>query len=386
MDTMTERQGGVGWLDLLGKFDITGGDIGSEADVMKLADGVDFNAMFAEIRDLLSVWNQNLDSLVSLITYRTISPAESVIQKGDGARLFEKASEFGVPKGAPIDPALLLGFDYEDYDVASRWSWKYLRNATQAEIRNSVDNILAGHSQTVVAAVLQRLFDNTQISTPEGNISYGLWAGDMKPLPFMGKTFAADHSHYLLSGAATLDSEDLESVERLITEHGYGKTQGSKLLLLVSDLEAETISSFRAGVINNNTKVAKYDFIASSSAPSYLTDKNIVGAVAPGDVAGIECIGSYGRFYVCPHNSIPEGYVAAVASAGAGSPQNPVGYREHSRPEWRGLRMLPGNWGGYPLVESFHQFGMGTGVRNRGAGAVLQLGTGPYVVPQIATT
>lgn len=379
----------LNYLDLLrsGDLELFGGDIGTEGSIItSLGDGTDINVMFQEISDLLSVWNQNLDSLVSLLTFSTTSPADMVLQKADGAK-FEKASEFGVPKGQKFDPALLLGYDFEDWDVALRYTWKFLRDANKAQIRNSIDNILAGHSKTIVSTVLQRLFDNSQISTPEGNISYGLWAGDMAPLPVMGKTFDASHTHYLVSGAAQLDSEDIEVLQNLVIEHQYGRTKGSQLLLLVSDTEADIISGFRAGVVNNNTKVAKFSFIPSASSPAYLTDKSIVGSIAPGDLdGGIPIVGSYGRMWVVPHPAVPAGYVSVLASSGKNSPSNPVGLRQHPRPEYQGLRLIPGNWSGSPLIESFAAFSLGTGVRNRGAGAVMQISTGTnddYSVPEI---
>ncbi|CAN5578176.1 hypothetical protein BH09ACT7_BH09ACT7_16130 [soil metagenome] len=374
------------WFELLGTFDISGGDIQSESDalVTHTADGVNLNDLWTEANEVFRLWNQNLDSLTSLLTYRTVAPGELVLQKSGGAK-FEQASEFGVPKGIGPDPAILIGSDFNDYDVALRLSWRYVRSATSQEIRNSINNIIAGHGNAISSAVLQRLFDNTQISTPEGNLSYGLWAADGKPLDYMGTSFAASHQHYLVSGAASLDSEDVESLQRLTTEHGYGQTRGSQLLLLCSENEAEVISSLRAGVANNNTKIAKYDFIPSAGAPAYLSSQSIVGTVAPGELDGIKVIGSYGRLWVVPLAAIPAGYLSVVATSGANSPANVISWREHPRTEYQGLRLIPGNFSnGYPLLESFASFSGGTGTRNRGAAAAMQVKeSGSYEVPTI---
>ncbi|CAN5802010.1 hypothetical protein BH10ACT9_BH10ACT9_36490 [soil metagenome] len=386
-DTLN-RQGG--WFDLLTSgYVITGGDVGgyhgeSDAIVSKTSDGADLNELYGQFRDVLKIWNDNLDTLVNLISYRTVSPAEYLLQSADGARM-EKASEFGVPKGVKNEPATIVGFDFEDYDIATRWSYRFLRSASKAQVQSSFDNILSGHNKAVVSAVLQRLFNNSPVITPEGNQAVGLWAGDMKPPSHLGKTFAADHNHYLVSGATSVDSEDIEGLQNIVTEHGYGKTQGSQLLLLCNDVEAEKIASYRAGVVSANTKVAKYDFIPSSSAPAYLTDKTIVGSVAPGELSGLEVIGSYGRLWVVPHSAVPEGYLSVVASAGANSAANPIGFREHYDEAHRGLKLVPGNWQGYPLIESLGYAGFGCGTRHRGAAAVMQIkASGSYEVPTIA--
>lgn len=46
--------------------------------------------------------------------------------------------------------------------------------------------------------------------------------------------------------------------------------------------------------------------------------------------------------------------------------------------------MIEGNWAKYPLVESFFQRGLGTGVRHRGAAAVVQIkASGTYDLPEV---
>ena len=378
-----------GWFDLLTSgYVITGGDVGgyhgeSDAIVSKTSDGADLNQLYAEFRDVLKIWNDNLDTLVSLISYRTVSPAEYLLQSADGARM-ERASEFGAPKAVKSEPATVVGFDFEDYDIATRWSYRYLRSASKAQIQSSFDNIMSGHNKAVVSATLQRLFDNASHITPEGNQSVGQWAGDMKPPSHLGKSFAADHNHYLVSGATSVDSEDIEGLQNIVSEHGYGRSQGSQLLLLCNDLEAEKIASYRAGVVSANTKVAKYDFIPSTSAPAWISSETVIGATPAGDISGLECIGSYGRLLIVPHAAVPEGYLSVVASAGANSPANPIGFREHPDEAHRGLKLVPGNWQGYPLIEALGYAGFGCGTRHRGAAAVMQIkASGSYDVPAI---
>jgi len=72
------------------------------------------------------------------------------------------------------------------------------------------------------------------------------------------------------------------------------------------------------------------------------------------------------------------------ATGGSANLQNLVGIREHANPAYRGLRLLPGNQQGYPLVESFYSRSFGTGVRQRAGAVVAKItvaGDTTYTVP-----
>lgn len=82
---------------------------------------------------------------------------------------------------------------------------------------------------------------------------------------------------------------------------------------------------------------------------------------------------------------IPSGYVIVVASAGPGSADNAVALREHDNERYRGLRIIPGNFTAYPLVDSFMWREIGCGVRHRGAAVVIQVkASGSYDIPNIS--
>lgn len=58
--------------------------------------------------------------------------------------------------------------------------------------------------------------------------------------------------------------------------------------------------------------------------------------------------------------------------------------REHSR--IKGLQLVPGSNGDYPLVDSYWVRGFGTGVRHRLAGMVMQItASGSYTAPSLYT-
>ena len=168
----------------------------------------------------------------------------------------------------------------------------------------------------------------------------------------MEDTFAASTSHYLASGAAVIDSGDIEDAARLVTIKGYGLQPGSQLIILAKPAEGELIQGWRAGVESRTGgPKAKFDFIPSTNAPPFLTNENVVGAIPPPDYHGLKVQGAYGKSWLIESNYVPAGYVAVVASGGPGSPNNPVAVRQHANPAYQGLRVIPGNWSNYPLIE-----------------------------------
>lgn len=157
---------------------------------------------------------------------------------------------------------------------------------------------------------------------------------------------------------------DLELVIGTVEEHGYGlRSSGDRILIFANPAEAKVISRFRAGVGG-----AAYDFIPANDAPAFITDETIVGDWPPGSFNGLRVIGSYGDAWIVRHEYVPNGYVISVASGGPDSEHNPLAFREHKRPELKGLRQLGGS-DRYPLVDSYYMRGAGVGVRRRATSA-----------------
>jgi len=212
---------------------------------------------------------------------------------------------------------------------------------------------------------------------------FGLWNGTdgMTPPGYAGQTFASTDSHYLVSGNTALDPGDLVDAINQVRAKGFGVQPNTRLLVLAHPDEADIIASFKEGIETNGV-VSKHDFVPSVSAPAFLTAENIVGEQAPAVFEGLEVLGSYGHAWVVGSYFLPKGYVAVVATGGPNSTLNPVAFREHTNPAYRGLRQIPGRDQRYPLQESFFQRSFGTGVRYRGAACIVQVkATGEYEVP-----
>lgn len=355
--------------------------------VDRTADGVPLQKLWDNQRELLSMWSSHQDAVTSLLAFKTTEVTEAVPQTM-AKFTFEEASEFGEPKGARHGDFLLVGYDFRDFDLATRFTWKYLRDATARQVEHDINAALEGDQRLRSGKILQRIFSPTQALSPESNPIYGAFNGadGIVPLEYMGNTFNDEHTHYLVSGAATLDSQDIEDAIGHIIHHGYGLTPGSRILVFANESECDKIASWRAGEESRTSgPKANHDFIPSSDAPAFLSSEFIVGEKPPAEWNKLRVMGSYGRAWIVPTPLIPTGYVLTVATSGVDSPQNVCGFREHPNPSYRGLRVIPGLRPGYPLVDSFYQRSFGIGVRHRGAAVVTQIkAEGSYETPTIS--
>lgn len=349
-------------------------------------DGVDLNLIWSEMQAALTTWNAERGAIVDLLSYATTNTADAVPQATTDES-FELASEYGEPQSLRVPTShLLLGYTFEDYDKASRFTWKFLRDATAEQIRSVANLALAADQKLTQGTVLERLFDPTPDSNEWNHTCYSLYNGDsMVPPAYLGKFFQTAHQHYLVSGNATLDSGDLEDAAKSVREHGYGSDSNSRILAFVNPAQAEVISTFKAGIENNNDAIAHYDYIPSAGAPAYLIAQNLVGAVAPAQFNNLKVEGSYGDIWIVKSDFVPENYLVVAATYGPNSPNNVIGVRSHVNPAYQGLRQIAGFRPNYPLQDSFFQRSFGVGVRHRGAAAVTQIkASGEYEVPSIA--
>ena len=82
---------------------------------------------------------------------------------------------------------------------------------------------LEADNKLTCGTILQRLFDNAPDINEWSHTVYPIFNGDaVVPLDYLGKSFAAPHNHFLVSGAAEIDSGDLEQATKTVTEHGFG--------------------------------------------------------------------------------------------------------------------------------------------------------------------
>lgn len=368
---------------------IAGGAQGfnTEGDVItQTVDGVDLNGIWQEFQKTVQIRNAQRQSLIDFLTYSVSEPVETIPQFGAGTD-FEVASEFGVPKGARTEASYFqMGFAFEWYDVAGRYTWKYLAEATAQQIESVHQSILEADNRNVFREVMATLFDNTNRTASINKQAYNVYAlynadGTVPP-SYKTNTFTSTHNHYLASGAATVDSGDLDEVTDHIEHHGYLPSEGVEIVLMVNKAEGDVIRQFRS-IANGGT--AKYDFIPAQGTPSLLMPLDMQTGDARRPAAtlrGLKVIGAYGDLTIVQEDYIPAGYMVAFGTGGSNSLTNPIGIREHRNPALRGLRLVKGRSNDYPLQDSYYQRGFGTGIRQRGAAVVMQIrATGSYAPP-----
>lgn len=344
-----------------------GGYNASGDRVTTLVDGTDLNTMWAEFQQVGRVLSEQQDTLRDYITFGTVLAGEEVVPPGSGAA-FEEATEYGEPTGAHLSAeSVVFGSDFAWKDLALRFTWLRLATATRQEVEAVISEAVnADHRQTF-NKVMQSMFGNVNGTNAEGLTVRALFNNDGQvPPPSGGTVFDGTHNHYLTSGAATIDGQDLADGIDHVAHHGYP----GQLLVLAHPQEMKRIRGFRAGV---GAPASPYDFIPAKGAPAFLSADEIIGDRAPERLGRIKLEGSFGPAWVAEHPLIPKGYILTLSTDGPNSQYNPVSFRQHPNPALQGLRLVKGRTPNYPLIDSFYSRGFGTGVRHRGAAAVMQI-------------
>lgn len=381
------RRVGIERVDLrsLGMFlPIEGGarGVSTEGDVLtQTVDGRDLNEIWAEFQRTMQLHNAQRQTIVDLLTFSVTQPIEDVPQiTGDD---FEEASEFGEPKRIRGGDYFSLGYDFKWYDVGLGYTWKYLAEATAAQVESLNNMVIEADNRLVFSKIMKAVFNNVnRVATIRGqavNVYPFYNADGTVPPAYKNYTHASSHTHYYRSGSATLDSGDLDEAEVHLKHHGYGSQAGARLIMMMNSAQVAIARTFR--VADGDS----YDFIPAQGQPPFLLPTN-TGGIQGGQVgatfAGMSVAGTYGKWLIIEEDYVPAGYLFAFATGGENQATNPVGMREHQNAGLRGLRLVKGRQADYPLTDSFYQRGFGTGVRHRGAGIVVQLATaGSYTIP-----
>lgn len=376
--SVAEKMALADFLDLAKAFGAERGTNAQADLVTQTADGSDINRMWAEYQRLIDLHNRERAPLVNLLTFRVSRLVEKVMYPFEED--FEEASEYGEPKGLRLGKPFTMGYGFKWWDIAIRYTWRWLAESTRQEVDALTNEALEADNRLQFVKILKQLFNNaTDIATVEGlpvNV-YPLYNGDaMVPPKYKTTTFTAPHTHYLSSGAGTIDQGDITDIQTHLEHHGYTMARGYRLYLVVNQQEADVIRTFKVAT------GAKYDFIPNGNVNGgvILPPGTIIGQ--PSDnVPGLMSIGTYGPFAVAQEDYMPAGYVLGFVSGGEDNIGNLIGIREHDNAALRGLRLLRGAQHDYPLTDSYYLHGFGTGVRHRGAGVVMQITAGAYTVP-----
>lgn len=374
--------------------DVKGSDRGfnERADVLLAAqDGTDINDFWDEVVAAVNARNAQRNRIVDQLTYRVTDMAEKV-SVPTGGEDFEVASEYGLPKSIRTRPGNTFwrGYDFAFFDLAVRFTWMYIAEADIRDLRQQTNAALEADNRLVFNRVMKTLFNPINgMGITDDNLPvtvYKFYNGDGEVPPPVGTTtFAGTHNHYLTTqgtdASATLTPNSVEAMQVQLDHHGYTMLAGYRKVLWVNTQEYNIIRTWKVAngapwdFIPDDTRTGGGVFIPGGPQGRY------VGA-PQGSVPGQ--VGTYGPWHVVLEDYVPAGYLVGIVTGGPDQISNPIALREHKNPAYRGLNIIPGNRNGYPLVESFFQRGLGTGIRHRGAGVVMQVtGNAAYTVPAI---
>jgi hypothetical protein len=344
-----------------------------------------------EFSDSLLLYNDQWDRLINLLTYPTVRWWEPVPNLGT-VDDFEKASEFGQPRGTRTAAGYKSrGYSFDWFDLATRYTWRYLIETSREQVESVHNAVLEADRKLLFREILQAALtkENSTVDPLKTNVNMGpitvfrFFNNDGEvPDPYKTTTHAGTHQHYLNSGAASFDAVDIQDMENHLRHHGH---EAGTFILLVNRVESLVIQAFVKGVTG-----AIYDFIPSQALlPWLFTQANIavggIPAQAPAEVAGHPgFVGTYGKFNVVEDDWMPVGYMFGFASGGDRALTNPIALREHENPALQGLMLAEGPRADYPLLDSFYQRGFGTGVRVRDAGVLMQVSAGAYTTPTVS--
>ena len=364
----------------------------AHADVLtRTADGRDLNQLWTDYQQMLAEYNSQRQTMVDFLVTPVTNPTEIIAQPGQGGE-FEEASEYGVPKGirASVDH-YTMGFPFKWYDLAARFTWQFLADATTQQVDAIQAAAIEADSRLVFNSVMRRLFNNQNSYASINGQAYNVYAfynGDgTTPPPYRTNTFTGSHTHYITTGTAVVEAQDLDDLIGLVTEHGYTPTQGYRVVVMVNKAEAQTIRAFRSAASNDGVRDATHgdwDFIPSQGTPAmYLEDRVTLlgGPQVSNNLNGLNVIGSYGDVLIVQDDYVPAGYLVCFATGGPQNLQNPIGMRQHPNAALQGMRLVKGPNPDYPLIDSYYVRGFGLGIRHRGAGAVLQVTTNETYSP-----
>lgn len=354
--------------------------------VTQTTDGFDLNSLWTEFQAAVALINAERSAIVDFLTFPVTDLIERVPQISTAQ--FEKASEYGEPRGIrPTGAYFNLGYDFDWYDLAARFTWKFLADAPASQVEAINSMALEADNQLMFTKVLEALYNkNNREADINGQIVpvYALYNGDgTVPPSYKGRTFDGTETHYLTSGAATIDSEDLDVLYTKLRQKGYSVENGVSHILAVNPAEGAVIRTFRVST------GATYDFIPAVNQPGQWVDAGmtLVGAQAPASTyQGLNVIGRYGQMLIVEDDLFPVHYVALIGTGGRANLQNPVGLRQHANTSLQGLRLVKGPSQDYPLIDSFYQRGIGTGIRQRGGAVLMQItASATYTNPSIVT-
>jgi hypothetical protein len=373
----------------------------ARADILvSTRDGQDLNAIWTAYAQALDDFNAARQPLIDLLSSRVTGIIDEITNPG--TERFEKATEFGIAQSIrPVPTIASRAYPFDWYDLRQGYTWRFLVKATQAQLDSVLNVAMEAENALVFEQVTKSLFNNANRTTNVDGFSspftvVALYNADGSYIPpYKGQSFAGSHNHYLGSGTnagqTAFDPQDFLDLAGTVEHHGFTKANGYNIIFLMNPVDA---AASVVQYVRNTTFVSGgavtvkslYDFIPTQATNQTLLlppGFQLVGGLPANSFAGLDVTGSWGPYLIVQDYQIPAGYMVAAASAGNSSQLNIIGIREDENQALQGLVLKPGNNNAYPLIDSNFIRGIGAGVRQRGAAAIMKLDAsgGAYTVP-----
>jgi hypothetical protein len=210
---------------------------------------------------------------------------------------FERATEYGVSvaPGPPIE-ALVLGYDRHDWDKRSDLAWKTLQNSIIEQVRTVFEAIPHADARLVSGRVLRRVLDPAPTQTkPVGVAAVCGQRTAWRHRPSAATPSTGTESMYIPSGAATLDSANIEDAVKDVQSRGYGLSEGSngQMLIIANPAEAELIRTWGADQPSRSGGPnARYAVVPAVQAPPHYSADTLVGQPIADNFNGVKVLGA----------------------------------------------------------------------------------------------
>src|SRR3546814_5775093 len=104
-----------------------------------------------------------------------------------------------------------MGYDFGWYDVAGRFSWHYLLEATAAQVESVNNAVIEADNRNLFTKVMKTLFNPTNLSASINNQNYTVFKfynndGTVPPA-YKTNVHLGSHTHYYGSNGATVDPD-----------------------------------------------------------------------------------------------------------------------------------------------------------------------------------
>lgn len=322
-------------------------------------DGIDLNEIFyGTVIPILDIYNsEEILDLRGMLTFdwdesyyrfpvnsswkfQKLGEAEKPVSR---KRLYGKRQKDAVKYG--------LGIDYT-------FDWLMSEQASSQEITKLAAKAISTDREVVTAVLLNVCL--------YGDGTSGFYNGSFEsnevittPPPFGVATFAATHTHYVATGAATLRLSDVTAAKEHLKEHGYrGPIMGFCNADFTKDVE--DLAGFFL------TTTAQYSGVGN-------LENEVVMDGWKGRMLGIDWVET---------QWMPDDYFLLISSRP--DQDKPIMFIQKKNASARGLILTPGSYDvRYPIIEASYLRWFDAVIAYRGAGIVYKITTGSYSNPSI---